>query len=68
MVWNIQKQSTKTTALWIRRYVKQFGYSATIITGGDTIIKVWNETAVDMIPEKQKPEKNVVAMKENRSK
>ena len=53
----MKKQRTKTTVHWICQYVKHFGCKATIITCGDTIIEFRKNTAFDMFPERQKPEK-----------
>ena len=45
-----KKQSTKTTFLWICRYIKQFNCKATIITCGDTIIKFPKEHCCQYVP------------------
>ena len=61
---NTKKQSTKTTVLWICRYVKQFGCRATIITCGDTIIKFPEEHCCRYVPGEVEARKIVAAMKE----
>ena len=60
----MDKQSTKTIAHRICRYVKQFGCKVTIITCGDTIIKFLKEHCYLYVPGEEEARKFLAAMRE----
>ena len=64
MASNTRKNSQSKELHWIRRYVKQFGCKAVIISCGDTIIRFPKEHCSRYVPGEVEARKIVAVMKE----